>query len=87
MSYRFTVDGESTRQYIRFNATGTQLTVRLLPPPPDSEPITHFLDSTSDLFEYALRNSDESDMVGVRLVTMSICKINPFEQALDLGIS
>ena len=67
MSYRFTVDGESTRQCIRFNATGTQLTVRLLPPPPDSEPITHFLDIISDLFEYTLRNCDGSNMVGVTI--------------------
>ena len=38
MSQRFTVDGEINRQYRRFNATGTQLSVRLLPPPPDSNP-------------------------------------------------
>ena len=67
MSQRFTVDGESTSRYSRFNATGTQLTVRLLPPPHDSDPITHFIDSMSDLFEYALRISDVSDMVGVKI--------------------
>jgi len=67
MSQRFTVDGESTRRYSRFNATGTQLTVRLLPPPPDSDPIMHFLDSMSDLFECSLRNSDGSDMVCVTI--------------------
>ena len=31
----FTVDDEITRQYRRFNAVGTQLTVRLLPPSSD----------------------------------------------------
>jgi len=41
--------------------------VRLLPPPPDSNPVTHFLDSMSDLFDYALRNCNESDMVGVTI--------------------
>jgi len=41
--------------------------VRLLPPPPDSKPVTHFLDSMSDLFGYALRNCNESDMVGVTI--------------------
>jgi len=30
---RFTVEEEQTRLYKRFNAPGTQLTVRLLPPP------------------------------------------------------
>jgi len=62
MSQRFEVDGEITRLYRRFNDTGTQLSVRLLPPPfPDSDPITHFLDGMSALFEYALRDCSESD--------------------------
>jgi len=64
MSQRFTVDGEINRQYRRFNAARTQLSVRLLPPPPDSNPVTHFLDSMSDLFKYALRNCNKSDIVG-----------------------
>ena len=72
MSQRFTVDGEINRECFRFNATGTQFSLRLLPPPTDSNPITHFLDSMSDLFEYALRNCSESHMVGVRLVTKLI---------------
>jgi len=29
---RFTIDGEITRQYREFNAVGTEVTVRLLPP-------------------------------------------------------
>ena len=76
MSQRFTVDGEINRQYRRFNAMGTHLSVRLLPPPPDSDSVTHFIDSMSDLFEYALRNCNESDLVGVRLVTKLMCRIN-----------
>ena len=67
MNQRFVVDGEITRQYSRFNATGTHLSVRSLLPPPDSDPITHFLDGILDLFEYALRNCSESDMVGVTI--------------------
>ena len=67
MSQRCTVNGESTRRYSRFNATGTQLTVRLLQTPPNSDPITHFLDSMFDMFEYALGNSDGSDMVDVTI--------------------
>jgi len=42
---RFTVEEEQTRLYRRVNAQGTQLTVRLLPPPEgqDSNPMSHFL--------------------------------------------
>jgi len=65
----FTIDGEINRQYRRFNAEGTQLTVRLLPPHEgeDSNPMSHFLASVTDLFEYALRNCDDSDMVGITI--------------------
>jgi len=47
----------------------TQLTVRLLPPfeGEDSNPTSHFLTSVSDLFEYALQNCDDSDMVGITI--------------------
>jgi hypothetical protein len=33
----------------------------------DSNPVSHFLASVSDLFEYALRNCDDSDMVGITI--------------------
>jgi hypothetical protein len=57
------------RQYRRFNAVGTQLTVRLQPSHEgeDSNPMSLFLASVSDLFEYALRNCDDSDMVGITI--------------------
>jgi hypothetical protein len=66
---RFTIDGEINRQYSRFNAVGTQLTVRLVPPQEgeDSNPMSHFLTSVFDLFEYALQNCDDSDMVGITI--------------------
>ena len=50
---RFTIEEEQTRQYMRFNAQGTQLTVRLLPPPEgeDPNPMSHFLDSVTELFD------------------------------------
>jgi len=67
MGQRFTVDGENNRQYRRFNAAGTRRSVRLLPPSPYSNPVTHFLDSVSDLFEYALRKCNEPDMVGITI--------------------
>ena len=46
---RLTIEEEQTRQYRRFNARGTQLTVRLLPQPEreDPDPMSHFLDSVT----------------------------------------
>ena len=66
---KFTTDGEITRQYRRFNAVGTELTVRLLPPPrgDDSDAITHFQACVADLFDYALQNCRDSDMVGLTI--------------------
>ena len=48
---RFTIDSETNRQYSRFNAVGTELIVRLLPPAlgDDSDAITHFQASVNDL--------------------------------------
>jgi len=65
----FTIDGEINRQYRQFNAEGTQLPVRLVPPfvGEDSNPMSHFLASVTDLFEYALGNCDDSDMVGITI--------------------
>ena len=62
---KFTVDGEITRQYRRFNAVGTELTVRLFPPAmgDDSEAVSNFQASVTDLFDYALENCGDSDMV------------------------
>jgi len=66
---RFTIDSETDRQHSRFNARGTELTVRLLTPAvgDNQETITHFQASVNDLFDYALRNVDDSDMVGVTI--------------------
>ena len=66
---RFTIDSERNRQYSRFNARGTEITVRLLPPAVENNPdaITHFQTSVNDLFEYALKNIEDSDMVGVTI--------------------
>jgi hypothetical protein len=66
---RFTIDSETNRQCRRFNARGTELTVRLLPPiaGDNSDAITHFQASVNDLLDYALRNSEDSDMVGITI--------------------
>jgi len=66
---RFTVEEEQTRLYRRFNAQGTQHSVRLLPPPDgqDSNPMSQFLDSVTELFDYGLRDLEDSDMVGITI--------------------
>jgi len=66
---RFTIDSETDRQYSRFNARGTELTVRLLPPAVEDnqDAITHFQASVNDLFDYALTDVDDSYMVGVTI--------------------
>jgi len=55
---RFTFEKEQTRQYRRFNARGTQLTVRLLPPPEgeDPNPMSHFLDSVTIIRAHVTRS-------------------------------
>jgi hypothetical protein len=63
----FTINGEINRQYRRFNSVGTRLTIRLLPPSDDRDPVTHFLGSVNELFEYALRDYGDSDMVGSKI--------------------
>ena len=67
MARRFEIKDTITRQYRRFGATGTQLVVRLLPPPDNSNRVNHFLASLNDLFRHALQNLNESDMVGITI--------------------
>jgi hypothetical protein len=75
---RFTIDGKMNRQYWRFNSVETQLTVRLLPPQQevDSNTMSHFLASVSDLFEYALHNGDDSNMVGITISNKVNLRVN-----------
>jgi len=65
----FTQDSETNRQYNRFRAVGAELIVRLLPPAvgDSSDAITHFQASVNDLFDYALRDVDDADMVGITI--------------------
>ena len=67
MARRLEIDGEITRQYKLFKAVGTQLTVRLLPPSDDIDSVSHFLAFVNDLFEHALQNESDSDMVGITI--------------------
>ena len=67
MDRRFTIDDEISRQYRRFGAVGTQLTVRLLPPSDDDVPVNHYVASVNDLFDYSLQNVSDSDIVGITI--------------------
>jgi len=80
---RFTIDGEINRQYRRFNSVGTQLTVRLLPPHEgeDSNRVSHLLASVTDLFECALRNCDDSDMLGITVAN----EVNVQDRAIGIN--
>ena len=80
---RFTIDSETDRQYSGFNARGTELTVRLLPPAigDNQDAITHFQTSVNDLFDYALRNVDDSDMVVVTIYN----EVNLLDKAIGIS--
>jgi hypothetical protein len=68
MYQHFQILGEQVRQYRRFNAAGTQITIRLNhPPDTEPDPVAYFLASVEELFEYALANVADGDMVGVSI--------------------
>jgi len=67
MARRFEIVDAKTRQYRRFNAEGRQFTVRLNPPSDASVPVSHFLASVNDLFDQALSDVGDSDMVGITI--------------------
>jgi hypothetical protein len=81
---RFTIDHEMTRQYKRFNAEGTQFTVRLLLlfEGKDSNPMSHFLASVTELFEYGLPDCEDSDMVGVTISN----EVNVWDKAIGISL-
>jgi hypothetical protein len=67
MVRRFEKVSKINRQYIRFNAVGTQLTLRLQPPEEEDNPVNHFLASVNDLFQYASRDASDSDIVEITI--------------------
>jgi len=67
MARRFEIDDTIWSQYRRYNAVGTQLTARLLPPADNSDAGGHFLASVNELFEYALQDVSDSDVVGITI--------------------
>jgi len=67
MARRFEIVESTTRQYRRYNAVGRQLTVRLIPPSDNTNPVAHFLASVNDLIEHALRDVGVSDMLAMTI--------------------
>jgi hypothetical protein len=71
MSRFFTVQNEIFRRYRRFNAEGRELSVRLTAPPSTSsaarDPARDFCNSVDELFEYAMRDLEPGDMVGISI--------------------
>jgi len=67
MARRFEIDDTIRRQYRRYNAVGTQLTVRLLPPADNSDPGGNFIASVYEIFEYALQDVSDGDMVWITI--------------------
>ena len=67
MARKFEIVDTNTRQYRRYNAVGRQLTVGLMLPSDNTNPVAHFLASGNHLFEHALRDVDDSDMVGITI--------------------
>jgi len=67
MARRIEIEDTMKRQYRRYNAVGTQLTVRLLPPADNSDPVGHFLASVKELFDYVLQDVSDEDMVGITI--------------------
>ena len=67
MARRFEIVDANTRRNRRYNAVGRQLTVRLIPPSDNRNPVAHFLATVNDLIEHALRDVDDSDMVGITI--------------------
>ena len=87
MARRFEIDETIRRQYRRYNAVGTQLTVRFLPAADNSDPVGHFLTSMNELFEYALQDVDDSDMVGITIQNQVNQNDKPTESVLGRKIN
>jgi len=60
----------NTREYRRYDAVGRQITVRLIPPFGQYDPLPDFLASLNDHFEHVLRDVDDIDMVGITIQIM-----------------
>jgi len=58
---------KNTRQYRRYNAVGRPITVHLISLSDNSDPVAHFLVGVNDLFEHALRDVGDTDMVGITI--------------------
>jgi hypothetical protein len=56
--------------YSRFNTLGTQWKVRLNTPPPTTpppDPVSHYVGSVNNMFEYVLEDEGDADMFGITI--------------------
>jgi len=67
MARRFEILEANTRQYRRHNAVERQLTVRLILPSGSTNSVAYFLASANELIKHALRDVNESDMLGMTI--------------------
>ena len=67
MDCRFEIDATIRKQYRRYNAVGTPLIVRLLPPAGNSDPVGHSIASVKEHFEYVLQDVSDDDVVGITI--------------------
>ena len=51
----------------RINAVGRQLTVRLISPSRNTNPVANFLASVNDLIEHAVHEVEDRDMTGLSI--------------------
>ena len=67
MTRRIEIEDTIKGQYRRCNAVGTQLTVRLLPPEDNIDPVGHFLASVNEHLQYVLQDVSDSDVAGITI--------------------
>jgi len=65
MTRRYEKMDRNTRQYRWYNVLERQITLRLKHPSCNTNTVAHFPGSRNDLIEHALRDIDDSDMVGM----------------------
>jgi len=76
-SQKFEIFSELTKEYRRFNKVGTQLKMRLNPPTSETDRVNRFIASVNDLFEHALQNVSDGDVVGISIRNVENQNYNP----------
>ena len=59
-----------------------EITVRLIPPSDNSNPVAHFLASVNDLIEHVLRDVGDGDMVGITIEN----QVNQNDKPMEISL-